>query len=73
MIIKPKARGFICLTAHPIGCEHNMAEQIAYVNGNGHISSGPKRVSFIDASTGYGLASRIISSLGCGADTVGVF
>jgi enoyl-[acyl-carrier protein] reductase/trans-2-enoyl-CoA reductase (NAD+) len=73
MIIKPKTRGFICLTAHPIGCEHNVAEQIVYVSKSGHISGGPKRVLIIGASTGYGLASRIVSSFGCGADTIGVF
>ncbi|MDR1255855.1 MAG: trans-2-enoyl-CoA reductase family protein [Puniceicoccales bacterium] len=73
MIIKPKTRGFICLTAHPVGCERNVAEQIAYVNRSGTIDGGPKNVLIIGASTGYGLASRIVASFGCGANTVGVF
>src|SRR6185312_10661783 len=28
VIIHPKVRGFICTTAHPLGCEKNVAEQI---------------------------------------------
>jgi len=28
MIIKPRVRGFICVTAHPVGCEANVKEQI---------------------------------------------
>ncbi|WP_299315682.1 hypothetical protein, partial [uncultured Halomonas sp.] len=27
MIIKPKVRGFICTTTHPVGCEKNVLEQ----------------------------------------------
>ncbi|MDR0680050.1 MAG: trans-2-enoyl-CoA reductase family protein [Puniceicoccales bacterium] len=73
MIIKPKTRGFICLTAHPLGCERNVEEQIAYVSKNGPISGGPRNVLVVGASTGYGLASRIVSSFGCGANTIGVF
>ena len=26
MIIKPRVRGFICVTAHPVGCEANVKE-----------------------------------------------
>lgn len=28
MIIKPRVRGFICVTAHPTGCEANVKKQI---------------------------------------------
>ncbi|WP_415232351.1 hypothetical protein, partial [Psychromonas sp.] len=28
MIIKPKIRGFICTTTHPVGCEKNIQAQI---------------------------------------------
>ncbi|MDR2435942.1 MAG: trans-2-enoyl-CoA reductase family protein [Puniceicoccales bacterium] len=73
MIIRPKTRGFICLTAHPVGCERNVAEQIAYVKKSGAIAHGPKNVLVIGASTGYGLSSRIVASFGCGANAVGVF
>ena len=31
MIIEPRVRGFICTTAHPVGCAKNVREQIAYV------------------------------------------
>ncbi|MDE2249709.1 MAG: bifunctional NADH-specific enoyl-ACP reductase/trans-2-enoyl-CoA reductase, partial [Xanthomonadaceae bacterium] len=74
MIIKPKVRGFICVTAHPVGCEHNVLDQIKVTQAVGHdASKGPKRVLVIGASTGYGLASRITAAFGYGAATLGVF
>ncbi|MCC3701437.1 trans-2-enoyl-CoA reductase family protein [Rouxiella badensis] len=73
MIIKPKIRGFICTTTHPIGCEANVREQIAYVKAQGKLKDGPKRVLVIGASTGYGLASRINAAFGADAATIGVF
>lgn len=72
MIIEPKMRGFISLTAHPAGCEQNVLNQIAYARKQGQIN-GPKRVLVIGASTGFGLASRIVSAFGAGASTIGVF
>ncbi|WP_395048077.1 enoyl-ACP reductase FabV [Flavobacterium sp.] len=72
MIIEPRMRGFICLTAHPTGCEQNIKNQIAYVKSKGHIE-GAKRVLVIGASTGFGLASRITSAFGCDASTIGIF
>ena len=72
MIIEPRMRGFICLTAHPKGCEQNVKNQIAYVQSKGKIN-GPKRVLVIGASTGFGLASRITSAFGSDASTIGVF
>lgn len=72
MIIKPKFRGFICTTAHPIGCQTQVNEQIAYVKEQPRIE-GPKKVLVIGSSTGYGLASRIVASMGAGAETIGVF
>ena len=65
-------RGFICLTAHPKGCEQNVKNQIDYVKSKGSID-GAKRVLVIGASTGFGLASRISSAFGCNASTIGVF
>ena len=65
-------RGFICLTAHPKGCEQNVKNQIEYVKSKGKIE-GPKRVLVIGASTGFGLASRITSAFGSDAATIGVF
>ena len=72
MIIEPRMRGFICLTAHPKGCEQNVKNQIGYVKSKGKID-GPKRVLVIGASTGFGLASRITSAFGSEAATIGVF
>ncbi|MCB1079437.1 MAG: bifunctional NADH-specific enoyl-ACP reductase/trans-2-enoyl-CoA reductase, partial [Verrucomicrobiae bacterium] len=73
MIIQPKVRGFICITAHPDGCAANVREQIAYVKSQPALARGPKKVLVIGASTGYGLASRIVPAFGGGAATVGVF
>lgn len=72
MIIKPKFRGFICTTAHPEGCALNVENQINYVKARGNIK-GPKKVLVIGASAGFGLASRIVSTFGSGASTIGVF
>ena len=72
MIIEPRMRGFICLTAHPEGCAKNVENQIEYVKSKGNIN-GPKRVLVIGASTGFGLASRITSAFGSNASTIGVF
>ena len=72
MIIEPRMRGFICLTAHPDGCAQNVKNQIDYVKSKGKIE-GAKKVLVIGASTGFGLASRITSAFGCDAATVGVF
>ncbi|RMA79242.1 enoyl-ACP reductase FabV [Umboniibacter marinipuniceus] len=73
MIIKAKTRGFICTNAHPVGCEQNVRNQIAYVKNQGQIDGAPKRVLVLGSSTGYGLASRISAAFGAGAKTMGVF
>jgi enoyl-[acyl-carrier protein] reductase / trans-2-enoyl-CoA reductase (NAD+) len=73
VIINPKVRGFICITAHPVGCEQNVLEQINITKAQGNLGEGPKRVLVIGASTGYGLASRITAAFGYGAATLGVF
>lgn len=71
MVVEPKVKGFICTTAHPVGCEKNVLSQIDYVKKNDKIE-GPKKVLVIGASTGYGLASRITAAFGMGAATIGV-
>ncbi|WP_027947663.1 enoyl-ACP reductase FabV [Litchfieldella anticariensis] len=74
MIIKPKVRGFICTTTHPVGCEKNVLEQIEATRARGlDRNAGPKKVLVIGASSGYGLAARITAAFGYGADTLGVF
>jgi len=72
MIIKPRVRGFMCITTHPAGCEENVRQQIEYVTSKGPID-GPKKVLVIGASTGYGLAARITAAFGSGASTLGIF
>jgi enoyl-[acyl-carrier protein] reductase/trans-2-enoyl-CoA reductase (NAD+) len=72
MIILPKIRQNICLTAHPAGCREQVREQIAYVQGQPPVE-GPKRVLVVGSSNGYGLAARIVSAFSCGAETAGVF
>ncbi|MDF2505113.1 enoyl-ACP reductase FabV [Clostridium sp.] len=71
MIIKPKFRDFICVTAHPEGCKENVLEQINYAEK----CKSPnrfKKVLIIGASTGYGLSSRIVSAFGYKASTIGI-
>jgi enoyl-[acyl-carrier protein] reductase/trans-2-enoyl-CoA reductase (NAD+) len=73
MIIKPRVRGFLCTTTHPVGCAANVRHQIDYVKSHGPLENGPQRVLVIGASTGYGLASRITAAFGAGAATLGIF
>lgn len=73
MIIQPRTRGFICLTAHPDGALQAVKNQIEYVKSKGEIKNGPKKVLVIGASTGFGLSSRITAAFGSNAATIGVF
>ena len=71
IVIEPRIRNNICITAHPQGCAAQVRSQIHYVQSKGPVQS-PKRVLVIGASNGYGLAARIVSAFGSGAATVGV-
>ncbi|OWA33310.1 trans-2-enoyl-CoA reductase [Saccharibacillus sp. O16] len=73
MIIKPRTRGFICTTAHPVGCAAQVQEQIDYIAAKPRLKKGPQNVLVIGASTGYGLSARIAAAFGAGAATVGVY
>jgi enoyl-[acyl-carrier protein] reductase/trans-2-enoyl-CoA reductase (NAD+) len=73
MVIKPKVRGFVCITAHPAGCAAHVQEWIAHVKSQPPLTRGPKKVLVLGASTGYGLASRVTAAFGAGAATLGVF
>ncbi len=73
MIIKPKVRGFVCVTAHPEGCAAHVQQWIDHVKAQGPITPGPKKVLVIGSSTGYGLASRVAAAFGSGAATLGIF
>lgn len=75
MIIEPKAKGFICITAHPTGCAANVSRQIESVKSKcGAFESGKdiKNVLVIGSTTGYGLSSAICASFGYGAKVLGI-
>ena len=74
MIVKPKVRGFICTTAHPVGCEAVVKSEIDYVKSKKAEDNGfkPKKVLVLGSSMGYGLASRISLAFAGGAATLGV-
>lgn len=72
MIVKPKVREFICTTAHPEGCAQNIRNQIQVIKQEEAILHGPKNVLIIGSSTGYGLATRIVTAFGAGSATLGV-
>ena len=72
MIIKPRVRGFMCITTHPTGCEANVLNQVNYIKSQPALDI-PKRVLVIGSSTGYGLAARIAAAFGGGASTLGIF
>ncbi len=73
MIIQPRIKGFLCTTAHPVGCAEDVAQQIDHVRRYGTVNGGPERVLIIGASGGYGLATRITAAFGCNAATIGLF
>lgn len=73
MIIEPKVKGVVALSAHPYGCQEAIKRQIEYVKHAQQIKSGPKKVLILGASSGFGLASRIALTFGgAQADTIGV-
>ena len=74
MIVKPKVRGFICTTAHPVGCEAVVKSEIDYVKSKKAEDNGfkPKKVLVLGSSMGYGLASRISLAFAGGAATLGI-
>jgi len=74
-VIEPKIRGFLCTTAHPLGCKAHVEAQINQVKSEHSVkqaSKPPKRVLIIGGSAGYGLSSRIVCAAGYGASTVSV-
>ena len=74
MIVKPRIKGFVCITSHPHGCMASVKEQVDIAKAN-VLKEGksPKRVLVIGASTGYGLSSRITAAFSSGAETLGVY
>lgn len=72
MIVNPRIRGFVCITAHPKGCEAKVGQEIAVAKA-AKKEGGPKKVLIIGSSTGYGLSSRVVSAFSHDAATLGVF
>ncbi|MEC7800670.1 MAG: enoyl-ACP reductase FabV [Verrucomicrobiota bacterium] len=74
MIVKPRIKGFVCITSHPLGCMASVKQQAELAALNKiRTDSSVKRALIIGASTGYGLSSRIVSAYSAGADTLGVY
>jgi len=71
MIIKPKIWHNICVTAHPLGCAAQVRSQVDYVKARRKIN-GPQKILVVGASSGYGLAARIVSTFGSGSASIGV-
>lgn len=69
-VVAPRIRGFISLTAHPEGCAANVREQIEVARRGSSGELGNALV--IGSSTGYGLASFLVTAFGYGASTLGV-
>ncbi len=77
MIVKPNIRGFICTTAHPIGCFENVKRQIEYIKLKSKselkdVKKGGLSALIIGASAGYGLSSRIVAAFLKGYNTLGI-
>lgn len=72
MIIRPRVRGFVCVTTHPTGCARNVEAQIAHADAN-PLANPPRSVLVLGSSTSYGLGSRIALAFGGGAASFGVF
>ena len=74
MIVKPRIKGFVCITSHPLGCMTSVKQQTEKAMAN-KLQGGKsvKRALIIGASTGYGLSSRIASAYSAAADTLGVY
>ena len=72
MIIKPRIRGFVCITSHPKGCAAKVRQEIDVAQA-AKKDGGPKKVLVLGSSTGYGLSSRIATAFCHDAATLGVF
>ena len=71
MVIEPKIKGFICITAHPKGCEKNILNNIEYLSKRKKLDlPETKNILVIGASSGYGLASAMTASFSAGANTL---
>lgn len=69
--ITEKLKGNVARSVNPYGCRQEILNQIAYVQAKGKYD-GAKKALIVGASSSYGLASRITTAFGQGADTIGV-
>ena len=72
MIIRPRVRGFVCVTTHPTGCARNVQARIDRA-GARPLARPPRCALVLGSSTSYGLGSRIALAFGGRAATFGVF
>ncbi|MFA5468324.1 MAG: enoyl-ACP reductase FabV [Sphaerochaetaceae bacterium] len=73
MIIKQRILHNVSLNAHPKGCELYVKAQLNWLQEQkGDYSAFPKRVLALGGSTGYGLASRLVSAFLGGSATLNV-
>jgi enoyl-[acyl-carrier protein] reductase/trans-2-enoyl-CoA reductase (NAD+) len=72
MIITPRVRGFICTTAHPVGCARLVRDQVDWIQQQPPLSGSrkPPNVLVVGGSGGYGLASRSVAAFGFRAKTL---
>jgi enoyl-[acyl-carrier protein] reductase/trans-2-enoyl-CoA reductase (NAD+) len=71
MIITPRVRGFICTTAHPIGCARLVRDQVDWVRSQPRIAASTSpNVLVVGGSGGYGLASRSVAAFALRAKTL---
>ena len=71
MKVKPKIVGNVIKSVNPYGCRQAVLNQINYVKSKGKYA-GPKKVLILGGSSSYGLATRITTAFGSGADTINV-
>ncbi|UYM17117.1 enoyl-ACP reductase FabV [Endozoicomonas euniceicola] len=72
MDIRPIIKGVIAKNCNPEGCRKSIQSQIHQLQQLPAISTGPKKVLVIGASSGLGLATRISLAFGGRADTIGI-
>lgn len=71
MIIKPTIKNNVSFTAHPLGIETRIKEQLMQAQQLAPINGG-KKVLVLGGSTGLGLATRLNLAIGSRADTISV-
>ncbi|HFL8824350.1 MAG TPA: enoyl-ACP reductase FabV [Candidatus Azoamicus sp. OHIO1] len=72
MKILPKVKNLICITSHPKGCKENIATSVRYIKKHTNYTKEKKTILIIGASTGYGLATRLVATFGYKAKTIGI-